>query len=53
MDIRRCTKEELDAINERARAWKAQQAPRESPSEDTLEPPSQPEVVQLDLFRAT
>ena len=26
MDIRRCTKEDLDAINERPRAWKAQQA---------------------------
>jgi hypothetical protein len=28
MDIRRCTKEDLDAINERPRAWKAQQAKR-------------------------
>ena len=26
MDIRRCTKEDLDVINERARAWKAQEA---------------------------
>jgi hypothetical protein len=26
MDIRRCSKEDLDAINERARAWKAKQA---------------------------
>jgi hypothetical protein len=26
IDIRRCTKEDLDAINERARAWKAQRA---------------------------
>jgi hypothetical protein len=26
IDIRRCTKEDLDAINERARAWKAQEA---------------------------
>ena len=26
IDIRRCTKEDLDAIDERARAWKAQQA---------------------------
>ena len=26
MDIRRCTKEDLDAINERSRAWKAEQA---------------------------
>jgi hypothetical protein len=53
MDIRRCSKEELDAINERARAWKAQLAARESPSEDTPEPSPQAEVVQLDLFPAT
>ena len=26
IDIRRCTREDLDASNERARAWKAQQA---------------------------
>jgi len=26
IDIRRCTKEDLDAIDERPRAWKAQQA---------------------------
>src|SRR5215467_9062584 len=26
MDIRRCTKEDLDAINERSRVWKAEQA---------------------------
>jgi hypothetical protein len=26
MDIRRCTKKDLDAIDERPRAWKAQQA---------------------------
>ena len=34
MDIRRCTKEDLDAINERSRAWKARasQANRASTS---------------------
>jgi hypothetical protein len=26
MDIRRCTKEDLEVINERPRAWKAQEA---------------------------
>ena len=40
-DIRRCTKEDLDAINERSRAWKAQasQAKRES-SELLPRPPN-------------
>jgi hypothetical protein len=43
MDIRRCSKEELDQINERARLWKQRQnepPPQEMP---ILEP------VQLDL----
>ena len=41
IDIRRCTKENLDAINERARAWKggASQANKAS-SELLLRPPN-------------
>ena len=50
MDIRRCSKEELDAINERMRAWKAEQAARELSPEDAV-PSPESEPTQLDLFR--
>jgi hypothetical protein len=44
MDIRRCTKEDLDAINERSRAWKAEQA------EQTGHQPASPKAPeQLEL----
>ena len=54
MDIRRCSKEELDAINERARVWKAQQAARELPPQDREAVlPESPTASQLDLFPTT
>jgi hypothetical protein len=43
-DLRRCSKEDLDAMNARARAWKAQQA-----NEADAPPPVTEETQQLDL----
>jgi len=51
MDVRRCSKEELDAINERMRAWKAEQAARELSPEYGPVPSPESEPTQLDLFR--
>jgi hypothetical protein len=44
MDIRRCSKEELDAINERARAWKVQQAKEIAHQLTSPKPPEQLEL---------
>jgi len=46
MDIRRCTKEDLDAINERSRVWKAEQA-----KQTGLHPasPKAPEQLKLPI----
>jgi hypothetical protein len=44
MDIRHCSKEELDAINERARAWKAQQAKQIAHQPASPKPPEQLEL---------
>jgi len=44
MDIRRCSKEELDAINERARAWKVQQAKQIAHQPASPKPPEQLEL---------
>ena len=44
MDIRRCTKEDLDAINERSRAWKAEQAKRTGHQPASLKAPEQLEL---------
>jgi len=43
-DIRRCTKEDLDAINERSRAWKAEQ-----PKQTRHQPASLRASEQLEL----
>jgi hypothetical protein len=43
-EIRRCTKEDLDAINERPRAWKAQQV-----KQTGLQPTSPKVPEQLEL----
>jgi len=44
MDIRYCSKEELDAINERARAWKVQQAKQIAHQTASPKPPEQLEL---------
>ena len=44
MDIRRCTKEDLDAINERSRAWKAEQAKQTGHQPASLKAPEQLEL---------
>jgi hypothetical protein len=44
MDIRRCTKEDLDAINERSRAWKVQQAKQKGHQPASLKAPEQLEL---------
>jgi hypothetical protein len=44
MDIRRCTKEDLDAINERSRAWKAEQAKQTRHQPASLKAPEQLEL---------
>ena len=44
IDIRRCTKEDLDAINERPRAWEAQQV-----RQTGLQPHSPKVLEQLEL----
>jgi len=44
MDIRHCSKEELDAINERARAWKVQQAKQIAHQPASPKPPEQLEL---------
>jgi hypothetical protein len=55
MDIRRCTKEELDQINERARLWKQRQSqPEIHPEGERVNQPETEEKlirqpVQLDL----
>ena len=46
-DLRRCSKADLDALNERARAWKAQQSKQSDQPQET--PPSQESFEQLDL----
>ena len=46
IDIRRCTKEDLDAINERPRAWKAQQAKQTGCQSDS---PKAPEQLELPM----
>ena len=46
MDIRRCTKEDLDAINECPRAWKAQQAMQTGCQPDS---PKAPEQLELPI----
>jgi hypothetical protein len=46
MDIRRCTKEDLDAINERPCAWKAQQAKQTGCQPDS---PKAPEQLELPI----
>jgi hypothetical protein len=43
MDIRRCSKEELDAINERARLWKQRQQQPENHPEGEEVNQSEPE----------
>ena len=43
-DIRRCTKEDLDAINERSRAWKAEQAKQTGHQSASLKAPEQLEL---------
>jgi hypothetical protein len=46
VDVRQCTKEDLDAINENARPWKAQQ-----PKQTGLHPvsPKAPEQLELPI----
>ena len=46
-DLRRCSKADLDALNERARAWKAQRSKQSDQPQET--PPSQESFEQLDL----
>jgi hypothetical protein len=45
-DLRRASREELDAINDRARAWKAKQ----SSQPEHEQTPTNTEAEQLDLF---
>jgi hypothetical protein len=44
MDIQRCTKEDLDAINERSRAWKAQEAEQTGHQPASTKAPEQLEL---------
>ena len=46
-DLRRCSKADLDALNERARAWKAQQSKQSDQPQER--PPFQESFEQLDL----
>ena len=46
-DLRRCSKADLDALNERARDWKAQQSNQSDQPQETL--PSQESFEQLGL----
>jgi hypothetical protein len=46
-DLRRCSKADLDALNERARDWKAPQSKQSDQPQET--PPSQESFEQLDL----
>ena len=53
-DIQRCSKEDLDALNERARAWKAQRLleDREQSTDDAVPPLEEPPAdnqLMLDL----
>ena len=45
MDLRRCTKEDLDAINEGSRAWKAEQAKQTTHQPASLKAPEQLELL--------
>ena len=46
-DLRRCSKADLDALNERARAWKAQQSKQSDQPQER--PTFQESFEQLDL----
>ena len=46
-DLRRCSKADLDALNERARAWKVQQSKQSDQPQER--PPFQESFEQLDL----
>jgi hypothetical protein len=51
-DLRRCSKEELDAINDRAQAWRAQRLPEqcEHSADEAVSPLEEsPADIQLTL----
>ena len=49
-DIRRCSKEELDALNARAQAWKEQRLFEAKPADDAVAPLEElPGEAQLTL----